>query len=117
MGIASSSGSSVRFVMPRSLRDHLELLLSEKKKKHVLLLLSTLPLITLSFLCTDVCPLYLMFFLQLLRNTQVCSMFLFVKVMGFAHVSHKLLQDYCSEITVGVYKLLDRICRGYCCCR
>jgi len=52
MGIASSSSSSVRFVMPRNLRDHLELLLNEKKK-YVLLLLSTLPLITLSFLYTD----------------------------------------------------------------
>lgn len=31
MGIASSSGSSVRFVMPRNLRDHLELLPNEKK--------------------------------------------------------------------------------------
>lgn len=116
MGIASSSGSSVRFVMPRDLRDHLELLLNEKKK-YVSLLLSTLPLIALSFLYTDVWPPYLMFFLQLLRNTSFCSMFFFVKVTGFAHVSHKLLQDYCSKITMSLYKLLDRISRGHCCFR
>lgn len=54
MGIASSSGSNVRSVMPRNLRDHLELPLNGKKIKIKLLLLSTLPLITLSFLYTDV---------------------------------------------------------------